>query len=127
MQFVRIERGRAAANVLQVENPDNLVNVQLLTIVLGRPAEQAEIIADSFRKITASEVVIHTSAFVALAHFCPIAVENEWNVRVVRRRCAQRANELDVLWSIREMIFATDYVGDFHFKIVDHVDEMKNP
>src|SRR5262245_1244208 len=25
------------------------------------------------------------------------------------------------------MIFAPDHVGDFHFEIVDHVDEMKNP
>ena len=28
---------------------------------------------------------------------------------------------------IREMIFAPDHVGDFHFEIVDHVDEMKDP
>src|SRR5438045_4524190 len=25
------------------------------------------------------------------------------------------------------MIFAADYVGDVHFKVVDHIDEMKNP
>ena len=48
-------------------------------------------------------------------------------MRVVRWRRAQRANDLDVLWRIRKMIFAADHVRDFHLEIVNHVHEMKDP
>ena len=42
--FVQIERGVLPVHVLEVENPDHLIDVQLLPVVLRRPAEQAEVI-----------------------------------------------------------------------------------
>ena len=45
----------------------------------------------------------------------------------MRRRCAERAKDLDVLGRVREVIFATDHVGDFHLQVVNHIHEMKNP
>ena len=48
-------------------------------------------------------------------------------MRVAGRRRAQRAENLDVLRRVGEMIFAADHVRDLHFEIVDHVYEMENP
>ena len=45
----------------------------------------------------------------------------------MRRRCAERAKDLDVLRRVRQVIFAADHVGDFHLEVVDHIHEMKNP
>src|SRR5947208_16088382 len=47
-------------------------------------------------------------------------------MRVRRWLRAERAKNLYVLRRVREMIFASDHMRDFHFKVVDHVDEMKN-
>src|SRR5205823_13733563 len=49
------------------------------------------------------------------------------NVGVMRRRRAERAENLDVLGRVREMIFAANDVRDFHLEVVDHIYEMKNP
>ena len=45
----------------------------------------------------------------------------------MRGRGAERADDLDVLRRVGKMIFAPDHVRDFHFEIVDHIHEMKNP
>src|SRR6266851_9148808 len=47
-------------------------------------------------------------------------------MRVMRRRRAERAKNLDVLGRVRQMIFTADDVRDFHLDVVDHIDEMKN-
>src|SRR6202045_5564079 len=43
------------------------------------------------------------------------------------RRCCECFLKLDVLWRVGEMVFAADYVRNFHLDIVDHVHEMKDP
>src|ERR1700726_4227638 len=48
-------------------------------------------------------------------------------MRVMRRRDAERAKNLNVLGRVRQMIFTADDVRDFHLHVVDHIDEMKNP
>ena len=45
---------------------------------------------------------------------------------VARRLDAEGAEERDVLGGVGKMILAADDVGDFHFQVVDHVDEMKH-
>ena len=127
MQFVRIERGRTAPDTFELEDPDYLFDIHFLAVVFWRPAEQTQIIAHRRREIPAPDVILHARAFVALAHLRAVAVQDERDVGVLRRRCAQRANDLDMLWRVRKMIFAADHVGDFHFQIVDHVDEVKDP
>ena len=74
MEFVGIERRRAASDVFEKEDPDDFVDVDFLAIVLGRPAKQTQIVAHSRREITAPGVILHPSAFVALAHLRSVAV-----------------------------------------------------
>ena len=58
-----------APNLIEIEDPDDLVDVDFLPVVFWRPAEQSKIIANSRRQIASLDVVLHASAFVALAHF----------------------------------------------------------
>ena len=127
MQFVGIERRGAAPNAREIKNSDDLVDIHFFTVVLGRPAEQTEIIAHRCREIAAPDVIFDARAFVALAHFRSVLVKDERNMCVARRRHAECSENLYVLRRVREMIFASDHVRDFHFEIVDHIHEMENP
>src|ERR1700736_529508 len=48
-------------------------------------------------------------------------------MRVMRRRYAEGAKNLDVLRRVGKMILAPNDMGDLHFDVVDHVNEMKDP
>src|SRR6266480_2453284 len=103
MQFRGIERSGTAPDVLKIEEPDDLVDVDLLSIVFRRPAEKTKIIAHSRREVTASDVILDACAFVALTHLCAVAVQDERNVRIMRRLDSQRAENLDMLGRVRKM------------------------
>ena len=127
MQFIGIERGMAAPDMIEIENPDDLFDVDLLPVIFRRPTEQAQIIANGRRQIASLDVVLHARAFIAFTHLRAVLVQDQRNVGVMRRRRAERAKNLDVLRRIREMIFAANDVRDFHLEVVDHIHEMKNP
>ena len=74
MEFVGIESRRATPDVSEFENPDDLVDIDFLAVVLGRPAKQTQIVAHSCREIAAPDVVLHARAFVAFAHLRSVAV-----------------------------------------------------
>src|SRR5438105_12891724 len=97
MQFIVIERGMAAPNMIEIENAHDLFDVHLLPIVFGRPAEETKVIANGRGQITSLDVVLHARALIALAHLRSVLVEDQWNVRVMRRSCAKRAKNLNVL------------------------------
>src|SRR5206468_6071242 len=67
VEFVGIERCRAASNVFQIENSDDFIEVDFLPVVLWRPSEQTKIIADCRCEITAPEEILDEAATVALA------------------------------------------------------------
>src|SRR5881394_4354621 len=50
MEFVGIERGRAASDIFQIKDPDDLVDIDLLAIIFWRPAKQTKIISNRSRK-----------------------------------------------------------------------------
>ena len=112
---------------LQLEQPDDFVDLDFFAVILRRPAEQAKIIAHRFGKKTFLDVGVEARPDVALAHLRAVLIQDERDVREARRLRAQRAVKLDVLRRIRKVILAPDDVGDFHLEVVDHVDEMKNP
>src|SRR6266480_7867024 len=127
MQFRGIERSGTAPDVLKIEEPNDLVDVDFLSIIFRRPAEKTKIITHSRREVTASDVILDACAFVALTHLCAIVVQNERDVGVMRRLDTQRAKNLDVFGRVRKMIFAADDMRNFHFEVVDYVNKMKDP
>src|SRR5204863_2072351 len=48
-------------------------------------------------------------------------------MREMRGYGAECAIKLDMFRCIREMVLAPDDMRDFHFDVVDHIDEVKNP
>src|SRR5207244_4115269 len=48
-------------------------------------------------------------------------------MREMRGCGAECAIKLDMFWCIRKMVLAPDDMRDFHFDVVDHIDEVKNP
>src|SRR5438046_4731366 len=48
-------------------------------------------------------------------------------MRELRGFRAECAIKLDMFWCIRKMVLASDDMRDFHFDVVDHIDEVKNP
>ena len=97
-----------------------------LAIVLGRPAEQAEIIHHRFRRVTFVHVGRERGALVALAHLGAVDVQDERDVRILRRLDAERAKERDVLGGVAQVVLAANDVRDAHLQIVHHVDEMEH-
>ena len=45
---------------------------------------------------------------------------------VFRGLYAEGLKDFEVLGSIGKMVFTTDHVSDFHFDIVDHIDEVED-
>src|SRR6266568_1088369 len=127
MQFIGIKRGMATPDMTEIENANDLFDVDLLPIIFWRPAKQTKIIANGRRQISSVNVVFHSRAFIAFTHLRAVLVQDQRNMRVARRRRAERAENLDMLRRIREMIFAADHMRDFHLEVVDDVDEMENP
>ncbi len=113
-------------NLRQVEAFDGLGQRQLLAVFLGRPAEEAEEIHHGFGQKPVVEIAGERRAFVALAHLGAVGVQDERDVRVMRRLDAERLEERDVLGGVAQMVFAADDVGDVHFQIVNDVDEMEH-
>ena len=111
----------------EIENPNDLGQVELLPIVLRRPAEQAEKIADSFRQITVLYISDEARALVALAHLRSVQIQDERDVSETRRRDAEGPINLNVFRRVGQMVLAPDHVGDFHLDVVHDVDEMENP
>src|SRR5688572_19896905 len=56
--FIEIERGIFAMDLLELEQSHHFIELKLFAVILGRPAEQTEIIADGFGEITAFDVSI---------------------------------------------------------------------
>src|SRR6059058_6125447 len=48
-------------------------------------------------------------------------------MRETRGCGAECAIKLDMFWCIRKMVLASDDMRDFHFDVVDHIYEVKNP
>jgi hypothetical protein len=97
-----------AMDFLQLEEPDDFLERNFFPIVLRRPAEETEIIADRFGEKTILDVCVQTGACVALAHLRAVLVEDKRDVREARRLRAESAIQLDVLGRVREMIFAPE-------------------
>ena len=93
---------------------------------LGDQPRRQRIIHDGFGQKSVVEIAGQRRALVALAHLGAVVVEDERDVRVMRRRHAKRLEERNVLGGVAQMIFAADDVGDVHFQIVNDVDEMEH-
>jgi hypothetical protein len=110
----------------QIKAFDGFSQRYFFAVLLGRPAEEADVIHDGFGQKTTCRIAGERSALVPLAHLGTVFVQDERNVRVMRRRHAKRLEQGDVLGGVAEMVLAADDVGDVHFQIVNDIDEVKH-
>ena len=127
MALVHVVGGGAPVDVGQVEALDDFLDVEDLAVVLGRPAQQAEIVDDGLGGEAFGDVAAHRRALVALAHLGAVAVEDQRDVGEPGRLRAECLVEFEVLGGVGEVIFAADDVGHAHLDVVDDVDEMEDP
>src|SRR4029077_20195223 len=80
-----------------------------------------------FGRVTLFNVSRDGGAFITLAHFRAVSIQNEWNMRVVRWLNAECAENFNMFGRVGKMVLAADHVGNFHLEVVDDVYEMKNP
>ena len=125
-EFLEIEPGVVPENLRQVEAFDDIGEGKFFGVVLGRPAEEAEVIDNGFGQKSVVEVAGEGRALVALAHLRAVAVQDERDVRVMRRRHAERLEQRDVLGGVAQVVLAANDVRDVHFQIVNDIDEMEH-
>ena len=124
--FLHVELRIVVIEMLPVEERLHVRDGHDLAVILGRPAEQAEIIPHRLRNELPLHVKADRRALVALAHLGAVRVQNEREVRKLRQRRPQRVEQLDVLAGIIYVIFAAHDVRDLHRDVVHHIYEMKN-
>ena len=66
--FVEVKRGVAAVELGEIEELRDFGDVDDLAVVLGRPAEQTEVVANGFRGVAFFHIPRDGRALVALAH-----------------------------------------------------------
>src|SRR5207248_11389399 len=69
MQFVRIERGVTAHDLVQIEKRNYFFDWNFFAVVFWRPAEQAKVIADRLRQKAPLNIIVYARTLIALAHF----------------------------------------------------------
>ena len=122
-----VETGVGLVHRGDLELPDDLLNRQHFLAVGGRPAEQAEVVADGGGQVAALLVFFDEGALVALGHLArAVGLEDERDVGVLRRFDAEGLEELEVLRGVGEVVFAADHVRDPHLDVVDDVDEVED-
>ena len=106
---------------------DDLFDWQHFLAVGGRPAEQAEVVADGGREVAALLVFLDEGALVALGHLArAVGLEDERDVSVNGRLGAEGLEELEVFRGVGEVVLAADHVGDLHLDVIDDVDEVED-
>ena len=122
-----VETGVGLVDRGDLELADDLVDRQHFLAVGGRPAEQAEVVADGGGQVAALLVFLDEGALVALGHLAwSVGLEDERDVGVFRRFDAESLEELEVLRGVGEVVLAADHVGDPHLDVVDDVDEVED-
>ena len=106
---------------------DDFFDRQHFLAVGGRPAEQAEVVADGGREVAALLVFLDEGALVALGHLArAVGLQDERDVSVNGRLGAEGLEELEVLRGVGEVVLAADHVGDLHLDVIDDVDEVED-
>jgi hypothetical protein len=73
--LLEVELRALPIDVGEVKSLDHFLQVHLLAIVLGTPAEQAEVVSYRLRCVPALDVTRHCRALVALAHLRAVLVQ----------------------------------------------------
>ena len=117
--FSRIEPGWRAVDRRQIEPFDEIVHGKYLVVAV-RPTEARQIVQERFRQIAVLLVLQHAHRPVPLRQPLAVVTENHRHVGVVRQRCTQRPQDVDLAWRVVDVVVAANDVCDVHVEIIDH-------
>ena len=107
-----VERAGARADRLEREPLDDLVAGEDRGLAVRRPADQGEEVHERLREVSRRPELVHRDRAVALGELLPVGAEDVRDVRVHRRLVAERAEDLDLLRGVRDVVVAADHVRD---------------
>ena len=110
-------RGRGA-DVIEVELGDHLLAREQLLVAMA-PTEAHEGVEDRVRREAHRAVFHDAQRAMTLAELGTVAAEDHRHVRVLRRGCAQRLQDVDLPRRVVDVVVAADDVGDAHVHVVD--------
>ena len=100
LQFLQIKPSIGPIDLRQIKALDDFAQRHHLRIVLGRPAEQAQIIGHRTGHIAGLLPALQRGAFVALAHLAAVGIKDQRDMRELRRLHVERAKQCDMLGGV---------------------------
>ena len=83
--FVQVERGVPAIDLRQIKQSNNFLNLYLFPIVPWRPAQQAEIVPNRFRRIALIDVTRDARSCIAFAHLRAVPIQDQRDMGEARQ------------------------------------------
>ena len=127
-QLVVVEDGGRFVESVDVEDLLKLGERKEFTVILGRPAEQRDVVHDGGGEVSVRDESLETHGAVAFGEFRDVAVgvapHDERKMDVFRDLPAESAVEQIVFRGAREVFAAAHNMGDAHGVIVDDVREV---
>ena len=123
-QLLVVEDGRARRDALEREELQQLVAREDLRLVVVGPAEPREEVDERLRDVALLAEVLDRLRAVALGELLAVAAEDVGGVRVDGRLVAERAENLDLLRSVRDVVLAADHMRDLVEHVVDRRGEV---
>ena len=118
VELVPVKHRSGAVDALKIERLHQFGQREKLLIVCRTPAQQGDEIHHCFRQIALITKVLNRHVALTFAEFGSIRIEDERQVRKLRRLPAQVAVEQQMLRERRQPLLAPHAVGDAHVMIV---------
>ena len=124
VELLVIERCGRVRDACEREGRDDLVEVHDLAAVVGRPAQQREVVADRLGEVAGDAEVLERHGAVPLGQLRSVGPEDQREVRVHRLLLgAEGAPEREHAVGRVDEVLAPDHMGDLHGEVVDGVRE----
>ena len=107
-----VELRRARAHALEREPLDELVAAHDRRLAVGRPAEQREEVDERLGEVAGLAELVDAGRAVPLRELLPVLPEDVRHVRVDGQLGPDRADDVDLLRRVRDVVLAADHVRD---------------
>ncbi len=118
-ELLVVEGRRARADAPEREALDQLLRRHDRRVVVVRPAEQRQEVHQRLGEVARLAELVDRLGAVALRQLLPVVAEHVRHVRVDGQLGAERAQDLDLLRRVRDVVVAADHVGDAVVHVLD--------
>ena len=120
VEFVKIEDGRTRRDALERKGLRQLLQREGLRLaVLRSPAEQGQVVDQRLGQVAHLAEGRNRGGAMALGEPLAVGPQNRRKVSKLRHRPAEGLVNCHLLGGVRDVVVATDNVGDLHQRVVD--------